>query len=398
VSTYTEMARSRLAEKTDEMKSILDLAQAEKRDITPTENKRLKTLEYEAAERATVYERAKRADELAKEAAEFRGVTTRIESSTGAPSVHPDAPISSRLFNVTSDVELRALLTSTSSNAIATTQNWPDFSAYLANQSAALQAGCRIIDIDATSVKIPAGTALATGAWLAEGGTASASEMGVRAFTITPARLTVFSEVSNEVLEDASFPALEEISSHMFASLGELLDEAVFEGTGSNNQPQGMRNLAGSSTASSGGTAVDLSYFVNTFETSLASGAPVQAWTTNAAAWGAYASLKIGGTASYDLRPLLQLDAEAGGAAIAGRVLGKPLYTTENVDALGAGTAAVYGYDPSQVWIVRRRQFRMIADPFSKAEQGIVRFVLEGRFGVAFPQPSAINVFTVLTP
>ena len=70
----------------------------------------------------------------------------------------------------------------------------------------------------------------------------------------------------------------------------------------------------------------------------------------------------------------------------------------ERLRAAGAGTATVYGYDPAQVWVVRRRDFRLIRDPFTKAEQGLTRFVLEGRFGVAFPQPSAINLFTVLTP
>mgnify|MGYP001819628152 CR=1 FL=1 len=63
---------------------------------------------------------------------------------------------------------------------------------------------------------------------------------------------------------------------------------------------------------------------------------------------------------------------------------------TQNIDAAGAGTATLYGYDPSQVWIVRRRDFRMIKDPFTTAERGVTRFVLEGRFGVHFPRPSTI--------
>ena len=40
----------------------------------------------------------------------------------------------------------------------------------------------------------------------------------------------------------------------------------------------------------------------------------------------------------------------------------------------------------------------LVADPYSKAEQGLVRFILEGRFGVAFPQPCSVRIFTVLTP
>ena len=40
----------------------------------------------------------------------------------------------------------------------------------------------------------------------------------------------------------------------------------------------------------------------------------------------------------------------------------------------------------------------MIVDPYSEAEQGLVRFVLEGRFGVAFPQPASGRVLTVPTP
>ena len=62
------------------------------------------------------------------------------------------------------------------------------------------------------------------------------------------------------------------------------------------------------------------------------------------------------------------------------------------------GADRIYGYRPEDVWIVRRRDFRMIRDPFSKAEQGVTRFILEGRFGVHFPIPNTAQIATVLTP
>jgi HK97 family phage major capsid protein len=141
-----------------------------------------------------------------------------------------EAPVTTRLYETQDQTELRSILTSTSSSALATTKLWNKFEDYLANASAALQSGARVVDIDTTTLHGPAGTALATGAWLAEGGTATASDMGVVGRTVTPARLTVYSELSNEVLKDASFPIMEAINKSMFDSLGRLLDAALYEG------------------------------------------------------------------------------------------------------------------------------------------------------------------------
>jgi len=222
--------------------------------------------------------------------------------------------------------------------------------------------------------------------------------MGVEGQVVTPERLSVYSTCSNEVLEDASFPIMEAINESLFASLGQLLDEAIFEGTGTSNQPQGMADLAGSSTATSGGTPVDLSYFVEMQENALTANSSVKAWATNPKAWGTYMDLQVGGTAGCDLRPLLQSDANTGGAALAGNVLGQPLYVTNNIDALGAGTANMFGFNPQQCWIVRRRQFRMIRDPFTYAEMGKTRLILEGRYSFHVPRPSTVQVATAITP
>jgi HK97 family phage major capsid protein len=316
----------------------------------------------------------------------------RIERAPNGPKDTKQMGVTERIYNKIG-VDYRSILTSTSTSALATRQDWREFSEYLYPASAALRSGIRVIDIDATSVKIPAGTALATGAWLAEGATAVASDMGVTSYTVTPARITVFSEFSNEVLEDASFPAMDTINTALFESLATKLDTAIFQGDGTSNVPQGMLNLPSSGTVT-GGTPADLGYFVQGIEGAYNANADVKAWAMNGDAWGAIAGLKIGGTASYDNRPLIAQDVSSGGAAIAGAILGRPVFVTSNISTTGSTATKVFGYDPAQVWLVRRRDFQLTVDPFSKAEQGITRLVLEGRFGLAFPQPKAVRVIT----
>ena len=171
----------------------------------------------------------------------FQTDIDRIEPGRASPST--DAPLFHRLFS--DPGEARSLLTRTSWSALATQRDWGEFSDYLANASVALQSGCRVIEITETNVKVPRGTALATGGWLAEGGTASASDMGVTAYTVTPARLTVFSEVSAEAFEDSGLVARRGHRSACSSGLGELLDSAVSRAR-ARQRPAGMRDLAGS--------------------------------------------------------------------------------------------------------------------------------------------------------
>ena len=89
---------------------------------------------------------------------DFRSTIT-VEKTVRDPDLEKVAPITSRLFDVSNERELRSILTSTSSNALATTRYWSTFEQFLANASAALQSGVRVIDIDTTNLHVPAGTA-----------------------------------------------------------------------------------------------------------------------------------------------------------------------------------------------------------------------------------------------
>ena len=157
--TNVAYLRTRLDEKAAAMRAIVEAGRREKRDLTKQEDKQLRSLDWEAKQVKDNLERAERAVEFTRQASEGRERT--IEVSPMSTHVHPDAPITSRLFGVSNEAELRSLFTTTSSSAIATVQNWPDFAGYLANQSAALESGVRIIDTDATQIKVVAGSSAA---------------------------------------------------------------------------------------------------------------------------------------------------------------------------------------------------------------------------------------------
>lgn len=82
MSTYAQMAHENRNKAIADMRSILDGAADEKRDLTPEEQEQVERAEADVQRYAAEAERANRADQLAKDAAEFRGIETRVEAAT----------------------------------------------------------------------------------------------------------------------------------------------------------------------------------------------------------------------------------------------------------------------------------------------------------------------------
>ena len=73
-----------------DMRAILDLAADEKRDLNPEEIEKVERADADADKYGKESDRAIRADELAAQAAEYRGITSRVES---APVAEQEAPV-----------------------------------------------------------------------------------------------------------------------------------------------------------------------------------------------------------------------------------------------------------------------------------------------------------------
>jgi HK97 family phage major capsid protein len=79
--SYAQLARERAAQAVADAVGILDRAAAEGRDLTPAEAEMCSRAEAEADDYTEQARRSERADELAKEAAEFRGIPAPARST-----------------------------------------------------------------------------------------------------------------------------------------------------------------------------------------------------------------------------------------------------------------------------------------------------------------------------
>jgi HK97 family phage major capsid protein len=82
LSSYAQMAHDKRNQAIADLRAILDRAADEKRDISPEEQEQIERAEADVQKYAAEADRANRADQFAKEAAEFRGIETRIETAT----------------------------------------------------------------------------------------------------------------------------------------------------------------------------------------------------------------------------------------------------------------------------------------------------------------------------
>lgn len=87
MSSYAQLAHDKRNKAIADMRSILDTAASEERDLTPEEQEQIERADADAEKYGKESERALRADELAKQAAEFRGTPERIEGP--APQEQP---------------------------------------------------------------------------------------------------------------------------------------------------------------------------------------------------------------------------------------------------------------------------------------------------------------------
>jgi HK97 family phage major capsid protein len=82
LSSYAQMAHDKRNKAITDMRSILDRATEEGRDLTPEELEQIDRAEADVQKYATQAEKALRADDFAAQALEFRGIPERVETSS----------------------------------------------------------------------------------------------------------------------------------------------------------------------------------------------------------------------------------------------------------------------------------------------------------------------------
>jgi HK97 family phage major capsid protein len=130
-------------------------------------------------------------------------------------------------------------------NLVATNLMAGNFIDLLRNESAIMQAGATYIPGLVGNVAIPRQTAGETIYWLAEGGTPTKSSATFDQVTLSPKTVGAYTEMSRRILKQSTPYAEALVIQSLAASIAQGIDTAAISGTGANNQPTGILNVAG---------------------------------------------------------------------------------------------------------------------------------------------------------
>jgi HK97 family phage major capsid protein len=233
-----------------------------------------------------------------------------------------------------------------------------------------------------------------TAQWLAEGATASVSKATFARVTMTPHRNAIIGAFSKDLLRQTSIDVEQIVWNKIQQAHAELLESAAIAGTGSSNQPTGILSTSGIGSVAIGtnggpitwAKVVELETKVNAVNGNRGK----LAYLTNAKVIG---DLKTIERASNTARFLLEGD----------RLNGYPIEWTNLVPSnLTKGTssskcsAMVFG-NFEDLYIGHWGGVDVVVDPFTLAENGDVRIVLNSWDDCVVAEPKSFAAVVDLT-
>lgn len=120
-----------------------------------------------------------------------------------------------------------------------------DFIDVLRNKSSVMAAGATVLSGLSGDVKIPKKVTAASASWVGESSAVSESEMTASAVTLTPKTVGAYTDVTTQLLSQASIDIENLIREDLAQAIAIAMDKAALEGTGSNGQPTGILNVTG---------------------------------------------------------------------------------------------------------------------------------------------------------
>lgn len=233
-----------------------------------------------------------------------------------------------------------------------------------------------------------------TAQWLAEGATASVSKATFARVTMTPHRNAIIGAFSKDLLRQTSIDVEQIVWNKIQQAHAELLESAAIAGTGSSNQPTGILSTSGIGSVAIGTNGGPITWAkVVELETKVnaANGNRGKlAYLTNAKVIG---DLKTIERASNTARFLLEGD----------RINGYPIEWTNLVPSnLTKGTssskcsAMVFG-NFEDLYIGHWGGIDVVVDPFTLAENGDVRIVLNSWDDCVVAEPKSFAAVVDLT-
>jgi HK97 family phage major capsid protein len=234
----------------------------------------------------------------------------------------------------------------------------------------------RVVTIGAESIKYPRRTGSTAATWTGEIADRTESEPSFGQLTLTPHELSTFTEVSNTLLEDAAYPLEAELAADLAESFAESEGVAFAVGDGV-AKPRGILSatgiaemVSGSATGFGGGPADVL---IRMFHGIKGVHAQNGAWAMNRTTLGTIRQFKDA-QGRY-----IVLDGLTPGAPVT--LLGRPVVEMVDLPNVAAGAFPIIFGDWQGYRIVDRVQMALLRDPYTRATNGITRFVARKRVG-----------------
>lgn len=117
-----------------------------------------------------------------------------------------------------------------------------------------VQLGARVMSGLSGNVNLPQG-GTATAYWTAENAAATESTPTIGQLSLSPNRVAAYSEISKQLLAQASYDVEGIIRDDLNKQLSLAIDKAAIQGSGSSNEPTGITNTSGINTVTMAGAA-----------------------------------------------------------------------------------------------------------------------------------------------
>jgi HK97 family phage major capsid protein len=258
----------------------------------------------------------------------------------------------------------------------------------LEQASTFLSAGPTIIDTP-NHLRIPVISSGATAAFVAPGAQITESNVAFSEVTLLPNTLEgikVLEKVSNELIRQSVVALSTVLQSRLVTNVANVLDAALWNGSGSSNTIKGILQASGIATGLLDVTDADS--LIDGLATAQANKVNPTHWVMTAATFAALRKLKVG---TDDARYVFDPSTIQNGTTF--QLFGLPVIITDNIPAV-SGDARVALVDFSYVVVARdlAPQVAILDQTWGDYDSVGIRVVT--RYDVALTQPHAVTLLT----
>ena len=251
----------------------------------------------------------------------------------------------------------------------------PGFIDTLKNAMVSMRAGATFMQGLRGDISIPKAATNSTATWRSEGGVATQSDPTFTAVTMKPNRLTTYTEYTTQLLKQSSIDVERFVRENLYYSVANALENAVYEGSGSSNEPQGIleasvnnANHGSNTTVLSWANIVNMEKMVAVDNALAAKMAYIMKATVAAKA---KTTEKASNTAQFIWENFTPL-------APSGMVNGYPAYVTN----VFTDDSIIFG-NWSELMIGQWGGIDLLVNPYSLDTYGTIRVVIAGYYDVA---------------